>query len=363
MRKLRVAAFVSAVTLAISLPGGIADAAQPEYAPVDRPGPALTVDQQWMDSALSCTADVASSPTTPVLLMHGGGGSSKTHNAWNYQKAFIAQQIPFCTLDLTYDGTLHRQTDYQIVAEYIVNAIRTMHEMRGGKISMLTQSFTGPISRWALRFWPDTRAMVDDLVQLMPPNHGTSPSADILCVASSVINLAPGGKCPPAFVQLKNSSHWMQALNSIQETFPGISYTPIVSKFDELIGIPPNGAAESGFLNPAGADPGQVTNVALQDICPLDVSDHIFGLGVSSAGYALVMDALTHPGPAVPSRIDRSICLNPIMPYVDPLTLPVELAAGMVELSTTFAKGLIYSAQPSEPALRCYTLASGCPGS
>ena len=29
------------------------------------------------------------------------------------------------------------------------------------------------IPRWALRFWPDTRVMVDHVVGLSPSNHGT----------------------------------------------------------------------------------------------------------------------------------------------------------------------------------------------
>ena len=36
--------------------------------------------------------------------------------------------------------------------------------------------------------------------------------------------------------------------------------------------------------------------------------------------YAAAIDAFTHPGPAVPARVPRSVCATPFQPEVDPLT-------------------------------------------
>ncbi len=45
---------------------------------------------------------------------------------------------------------------------------------------------------------------------------------------------------------------------------PGVHYTPIMTKFDELVT-----PYTSGYLHSP-----QATNIVLQDVCPLDVSDH-----------------------------------------------------------------------------------------
>ena len=78
--------------------------------------------------------------------------------------------------------------------------------------------------RWALRFWPDTRAMVDDLVAFAPPNHG-SVAVDTMCIPD----------CAPAIWQQAYESRYMQALNSYNETFPPISYTNVYTRNDEFV--------------------------------------------------------------------------------------------------------------------------------
>ena len=64
-----------------------------------------------------------------------------------------------------------------------------------------------------------------------------------------------------------------------------------------------------------------ISNVLVQDICPLHVADHLTMGTFDAVGYALVMDALTHPGPAVPSRIARTVCLRAVMPGVSPVSV------------------------------------------
>jgi triacylglycerol esterase/lipase EstA (alpha/beta hydrolase family) len=58
--------------------------------------------------------------------------------------------------------------------EHLVHAIRTVHRHTGKKIAMLGHSQGGMNPRWALRFWPGTRRMVDDLIGMAPSNHGTT---------------------------------------------------------------------------------------------------------------------------------------------------------------------------------------------
>jgi len=74
-------------------------------------------------------------------------------------------------------------------------------------------------------------------------------------------------------------------------------------------------------------------------------------------GWALALDALTHPGPADPARISRRVCASPLMPGVDPLTFPADYAAFGAFIASSVAHAPEVSA---EPPLRCYVFARGC---
>jgi hypothetical protein len=103
---------------------------------------------------------------------------------------------------------------------------------------------------------------------------------------------------------------------------------------------------------------GAITNVAIQDVCP-DPNEHL-GIGtVSNTAYQLALDALSNPGPADPGRIDTaSVCLQPLMPGANPLTVATDMAAAGADLAQTIAA---YPHVPAEPPLRCYVLLAGCP--
>ena len=93
----------------------------------------------------------------------------------------------------------------------------------------------------------------------------------------------------------------------------------------------------------------------LQTVCPGHLSEH--GSQLSDAvGYALVMDALTHAGPANPTRVNRAVCLEPSMPGVDPVG-----AAGFANTLVGLTLGLFNVAGyvQSEPPLPSYAAAYG----
>jgi len=58
-----------------------------EYAPVDAPGPALTVPQAQLAESLTCTAGVENAAVEPVLLLPATGVNSEDNFSWNYEKA------------------------------------------------------------------------------------------------------------------------------------------------------------------------------------------------------------------------------------------------------------------------------------
>jgi triacylglycerol esterase/lipase EstA (alpha/beta hydrolase family) len=306
------------------------------YAPVNHPGPKLSVPQAKLDAALQCTGNLASGPT-PVLLVPGTGSSPPRNFGWNWEPALNNLGIPWCAVTLP-DNALG---DIQDAGEYIVNSIRTMYARAGRKISIIGHSQGGMVPRWALRFWPGTRAKVADQIGLAPSNHGTT-GARSTCTNG----------CAPAVWQQSNDAQFIKALNSYQETFPGISYTVVYTRTDEVV-TPNSDDNGSSSLHGGG---GEITNVAIQDVCPGDMTEHN-GLGtVDNTAYALAVDALTHPGPADPSRIDSSaVCAQPLMPGVNPLTFPADAAATLQDDLTN-----IFTHPPSnaEPPLKCYVTGS-----
>jgi pimeloyl-ACP methyl ester carboxylesterase len=310
-----------------------------DYAPVDAPGPPLSVPQALLDASLACSGSLAGAPSAPVLLVHGTGSNPHSNFSWNYEPALTNLGIPWCTVALPGNGLL----DVQDAGEYVVNAIRTMYAQAGQRISIVGHSQGGMLPRWALRFWPDTRAMVDDQIGMAPSNHGTT-GAQLLCSLS----------CSAAAWQQSDTSEFIKALNSFQETFAGISYTEIYSHLDEVV-TPNSDDTGSSALHTGD---GQITNVAIQDLCPLDPSEHL-AIGTQDlVAYDLAIDALTHPGPADPARAaanDPGICTPlKLMPGINPITYPANLASGAADLVLNTA-----SAPPSrsEPPLKCYVFA------
>jgi pimeloyl-ACP methyl ester carboxylesterase len=313
-------------------------AASAAYAPPSRPGPPLSVPVAKLAAALQCTGTLSGASHAPVLLVPGTSLNPSTDYGYGWEPALRNLGWPYCAVTLPGNA----MGDIQVAGEYVVYAIRTMHAAYGGRIDVVGHSQGGMVPRWALRFWPDTRAMVDDLVGLSPSNHGTLDAIPA-CAQS----------CAPAFWQQRSDAAFIAALNSAQETFPGISYTDIYTNTDEVV-VPNFGPAASSSLAGGG---GAITNVAIQSVCPADLTEHL-GIGIyDNTAYQLALDALTHPGPANPARVAATTCLSPLMPGIDPNTFPADYAQTLASVASTVASS---PRTTSEPPLACYVTAT-CP--
>lgn len=295
--------------------------------------PALSVPEAELAQSLHCSADVADASRNPVLLLPGTT-LTPAEFAWNYVPAFAAKGWPYCTVTLPDNG----MADIQQAAEYVVHAIRTVSAKAGRKVDLVGHSQGGMIPRWALKYWPGTRSKVGDVVGLAPSNHGTSV-ANAVCV--------PG--CAASFWQQRQGSAFMRALNSGPETFASIDYTNVYTVLDEV--VTPN-LDESGSSSlRTGA--GRIANVGLQSVCPARVADHLSTGTIDAVAYALVVDALTHKGPADPARLSAAVCGQLLMPAVDPVALTVNEAG----LATTVAGQVaLYPHLPAEPPLAPYAV-------
>jgi triacylglycerol esterase/lipase EstA (alpha/beta hydrolase family) len=329
---------IAVIASVVALLAAVPAEAPAAYAPPDRPGPPLSVPAATLAAALKCSGSLAGAAHEPVLLVPGTALNPATDYGYGWEPALSNLGWPYCTMTLPGNA----MGDIQVAGEYVVYAIRTMHAAYGGRIDVVGHSQGGMVPRWALRFWPDTRAMVDDLVGLSPSNHGTLDAIPV-CAAT----------CAPAFWQQRSDAAFIAALNSAQETFPGISYTNIYTDTDEVV-VPNFGPSASSSLSGGG---GAITNVAIQAVCPTDVTEHI-GIGIyDNTAYRIALDALTHSGPADPSRVSRTGCLNPFMPGIDPATFAADYANTLASVAATVASA---PHTPAEPALACYVTAT-CP--
>ncbi|MGX5654323.1 esterase/lipase family protein [Geodermatophilus nigrescens] len=331
-------AALTGATAAVLLGSGTAGAAPAPatadtgaFAPLDRPGPRLSVPRDAFDASLDCSGPLRGVTQDPVLLVPGTTMDPHVGFDWNYARAFDQRGLRWCTVTLPFDAT----GDVQVAGEYVVHAIRTMAQQSRRDVDVVGWSQGGMVPRWALRFWPDTRALVDDLVGLSPSNHGTALS-EVTC-----------GDCNPAFHQQAAGSAFLAALNSGAETFAGVDYTVAYTALDEVVVPNTPGTASSALRTGDGA----ISNIATQEVCPANAADH-FAIGSHDpVGYAIALDALTHDGPAVRSRIPLGACLQPFQPGVDPLTF-APTYAGFLAYATDSAGNA--PDVPEEPALAPY---------
>jgi triacylglycerol esterase/lipase EstA (alpha/beta hydrolase family) len=251
--------------------------------------PPLESDPAELDRAVRCPV-AFSGAHEPVLLVHGTAGRPEDHWALGYQKILPDLGYDVCTVRLP-DFALG---DIQVATEYVVHAVRSMAAASGRDVDIVGYSQGSLEPRWAVRYWHDVRAVVDDIVTLAGPHHGTAV-ADASCA---------GGSCDIAVWQMKQDSAFITTLNSIAETLEGIDYTSIYSLNDEL--VQPSAPVATAELDGA-------TNILVQDVCPGRVVAHS-AEPVDAAVFALVLDALSSPGAADPARFDPTSCDATYMP-------------------------------------------------
>jgi triacylglycerol esterase/lipase EstA (alpha/beta hydrolase family) len=335
VRGIRSVVLSALLAASVALGGGTATAATTAFAPLDQSGPRLSVPAAKLAASLACNGPLPGAQRDPILLVPGTTVEPGVNFSWNYERAFDRLGWRWCAVTLPFDAT----GDIQVAGEYVVSALRTMSRQSGRDVDVVGWSQGGMVPRWALRFWPDTRSLVDDLVGLSPSNHGTVV-ADAACQRP----------CTPANSQQASRSRFLAALNSRAETFAGIDYTAAYTTFDEIV-VPNAGPAPSSALR---TGKGRIANIALQQICPTNTADH-FAIGsYDPVGYAIVVDALRHDGPAAAGRVPLTVCGQLHQPGVDPSTFLRDYTA-MLRFAGDPAGDAPQRAD--EPALRHYVFA------
>ncbi|MET7691262.1 alpha/beta fold hydrolase [Streptomyces sp. NPDC005483] len=122
----------------------------------------------------------------------------------------------------------------------------------------------GLMPRYYLRFLGGA-AKVNALVGIAPDNHGTTLSGitNLLPYFPGIQDLLTTDT--PGLADQVVGSPFLTKLNEGGDTVPGVKYTVLATKYDEVVT-----PYRSQFLSGSG-----VHNVLLQDLCPLDLSEHV----------------------------------------------------------------------------------------
>lgn len=256
---------------------------------------------------------------TPVLFVPGTGAYGGANFANNLRKLLTGSSFADPVWVNVPDAMF---ADAQINSEYIAYAINYISALQGSvanprKIAVISWSQGGLDTQWVLKYWPSTRKIVQDFLPVSPDFHGTI-FANALCLSpNSETNLL----CDPSVIQQERTSNYVQQLRKNGGDHSYVPTTTFYSGlFDEIV-EPQQGEAASAFLPSSGPN-APVSNNEVQSVCALQPGGSFYGhAGVlfNPLTYALIVDALTHPGTTGQvSRIDRqAVCSDYAAPGLD----------------------------------------------
>lgn len=295
--------------------------------------PPFSVPIARLDAARSCTP-FTHPEHEPVLLVHGTGSWGHEQWDWSYLPFLQSRGFDVCVVDLPDRGL----GDIQVATEYVVRAIQVMAASSGRKVDVVGHSQGAIEPRWAVKWWPSAQASVDDLVMLAGPNHGTWGSA---------AGFPP--LLPAAFWQMTIGSKFITALNAGDETPGDISYTALYTLQD--VAVQPAAPVPTAALD-WERETVNVQNVAIQDVCPDRLVDHLSIGTTDRVTQELVVDALANAG-AVDVVRAGGAALCALGQYMT----PEQLSAVLALLPQELTRGFLSLHLGAEPALKAYSRA------
>ncbi|MCS0602050.1 alpha/beta fold hydrolase [Streptomyces sp. LP11] len=215
--------------------------------------------------------DFSCKPSTahphPVVLVHGTLGNSVDN--WISLAPYLKDR-GYCVYSLDY-GQLtgvplfHGLGPIDTSAEQLSAYVDKVLAATGAtETDLVGHSQGGMMPRYYLKFLGGA-AKVNALVGIAPDNHGATLSG-----LTNLLPYFPGAEdlvkaTTPGLADQIPGSAFLTKLNAGGDTVPGVRYTVIATKYDE-VATP----WQSQYLSGSG-----VRNVLLQDLCPLDLSEHV----------------------------------------------------------------------------------------
>jgi triacylglycerol esterase/lipase EstA (alpha/beta hydrolase family) len=285
-----VVALAVVLTVSVSSPAGAA-------APTYRVGDTASGYAAWLANPLanppgvnvwSCRPSAAH--PRPVILLPGT--TARVNQSFSALGPILADQ-GYCVYGLNYGDSLLSTLslnrigatgDIPTAARQLAGFVTTVLGSTGAsKVDIVGWSQGG------MKYLGGA-AKVDRLVGLSPSNHGTTLFGLLSFVGAAEtaagFPLLSAIGCA-ACDQQTAGSPFLTALNAGGDTVPGVTYTVIETKYDDVVT-----PYVSEFLT--GGTPGQVTNILLQNQCSTDFTDHL-GIPYDTNALQDVVNAL---GPA-----------------------------------------------------------------
>lgn len=278
LRPLAVLLLTAAVTVVPTTTVATAATDQAEAAP----------SRGWND--YSCKPSAAH--PRPVVLVHGTFANSVDN--WLGLAPYLVNR-DYCVFALDY-GQLPGVPFFNGLgpidksAEQLKTFVDKVLTATGAaKTDLVGHSQGGMMPRHYLKFLGGA-AKVNALVGIAPDNHGTTLNG-----LTQLLDYFPGAAdllstATPALADQVAGSAFLTKLNAGGDTVPGVRYTVIATKYDEVVT-----PYRSQYL-----DGPNVRNVLIQDLCAVDLSEHAaIGL-IDRIAFHEVANALD-PAHAIPT--------------------------------------------------------------
>ncbi|MCL6738765.1 esterase/lipase family protein [Streptomyces neyagawaensis] len=253
---------------------------------------AATSSRGWNDYACK----PSSAHPRPVVLVHGTFANSVDN--WLGLAPYLVNR-GYCVYSLDY-GQLpgvpffHGLGPIDKSARQLDTFVDQVLASTGAaEVDLVGHSQGGMMPRYYLKFLGGA-AEVNALIGIAPSNHGTT-----LGGLTQLLDYFPGAgdllsTATPALADQVVGSPFLTKLNAGGDTVPGVTYTVLATKYDEVVT-----PYRSQFL-----DGPNVRNVVIQDLCAVDLSEHAaIGL-LDRIAFHEVTNALD------PARATPTTCLS-----------------------------------------------------
>lgn len=234
----------------------------------------------------------------PVVLVHGTFGNSVDN--WIVLAPYLVAR-GYCVFSLDYGqlpgvpvfnglGPIDRSA-----AQLGTFVDRVLAATGKPEADLVGHSQGGMMPNYYLKFLGGA-AKVNALVGLAPDNHGTT-----LLGLTNLLPYFPGAEpllnaATPGLADQVAGSPFVTKLNSVPDTVAGVNYTVISTRYDEVVT-----PYRTQFLSGPN-----VRNVLLQDLCAVDVSEHVAIGTVDRIAFHEVANALD-PAHATPTTCASAV--------------------------------------------------------
>lgn len=246
--------------------------------------PTTTVVAPTLAAATSSSCRPTTVHPYPVVLVHG----TFENQTWMSTIGAALTRAGFCVSSFNYGCQNGQQLicatgpieDSARQLSTFVDAV--LAATGAAQVDLVGHSQGGMMPRQYLKFLGGA-ARVHRLIGLAPSNHGTTLNG-LSTLAGLVLGVTP--LCDACVEQLAGSS-FLANLNEGGDTVPGVQYTVIETRYDEVV-TPFTSAFLSG---------PSVTNILLQSSCPPDTTGHV-GILADPNAIGWVLHALDPTVPA-----------------------------------------------------------------